>query len=268
VARAVLPGIIHPDASAAQWVSVRPWKGRGGLVSILVLASVLLCSCDAPASSRREPAPAVVASHAPHPAQVSGVRPSLTPKPTFTPRPTCTSTPTRTDTPTPTDTLMPSETPTPSHTPSATPTCTPEPSDTPAPTPSETPTPTVPSPTPPPTLEPTAPPPSGGDVRISGIHYDGEKGRSEPDEYCEIVNQGGAAVDMKGWRLNAGNPGQDFFFPEFTLGQGQTCRVYTNESHPDSGGFSFGSGRALWANKGDCGYLYDASGREVGRYCY
>lgn len=90
----------------------------------------------------------------------------------------------------------------------------------------------------------------------------------ESDEYAEIANVGTAAVNVAGWRLNAGNPGQDFVFPAFELQPGQACRVYTNENHPEHCGFSFGSGKALWSNKGDCGYLYDASGVEVSRRCY
>jgi hypothetical protein len=61
---------------------------------------------------------------------------------------------------------------------------------------------------------------------------------------------------------------QDFVFPAMELQPGQSCRVYTNEVHPDTCGFSFGSGREIWNNGGDCGYLYDASAAEVSRYCY
>ena len=81
-------------------------------------------------------------------------------------------------------------------------------------------------------------------------------------------NLGGSSVNLAGWRLNAGSPGQDFGFPAFELQSGQECRVYTNEHHPESCGFSFGSGQALWNNGGDCGHLYDASGAEVSTYCY
>jgi hypothetical protein len=76
--------------------------------------------------------------------------------------------------------------------------------------------------------------------------------RVESDEYAKIANEGGAPMDIGGWRLNAGDPGQDFIFPSFVLQLGQACRVYTNESHPESCGFSFGSGRAIWNNQGDC----------------
>lgn len=103
---------------------------------------------------------------------------------------------------------------------------------------------------------------------IQFIFFDGVVPRVESDEYAEIANVGTAPVDLGGWRLNAGNPDQDFWFPSFVLQPGQVCRVYTNEHHPEHCGFSFGSGKALWNNKGDCGYLYDASGTEISRYCY
>jgi hypothetical protein len=105
-------------------------------------------------------------------------------------------------------------------------------------------------------------------VIIKFVFYDGVVPRVESDEYAEIANTGNAPVNIGGWRLNAGDPGQDFVFPSFDLQAGQSCRVYTNENHPEHCGFSFGSGRAIWNNKGDCGYLYDSSGAEVSKYCY
>jgi hypothetical protein len=90
----------------------------------------------------------------------------------------------------------------------------------------------------------------------------------ESDEYAVITNQGGSAVNLAGWRLNAGAPEQEFSFPAFDLQAGQSCRVYTNESHPESCGFSFGVNQAIWNNSGDCGYLYDNTGAQVAQYCY
>lgn len=114
-----------------------------------------------------------------------------------------------------------------------------------------------------------AAPTGAAHVIIQSIFYDGEVYRVESDEYAVIANTGTAATNIGGWRLNAGDPGQDFTFPNFTLAPGQACRVYTNEHHAESCGFSFGSGRAIWNNKdGDCGTLYDASGKEVSNYCY
>jgi micrococcal nuclease len=105
-------------------------------------------------------------------------------------------------------------------------------------------------------------------VVISNIYYDGQVSRVESDEYAIIKNTGSTEVNIGGWRLNAGNPGQDFRFPNHVLAPGAECRVYTNQLHSESCGFSFGSGQAIWNNKGDCGYLYNASGTEVSNYCY
>lgn len=137
-----------------------------------------------------------------------------------------------------------------------------------------TPTPTAtatPAPTALPTMTPTPTPtqPTGtSNVVISYIFYDGIVPRVESDEYAEIRNNGNASQNLQGWRLNAGSPGQDFAFPSFNLNPGQACRVYTNENHPESCGFNFQSGSALWNNSGDCGHLYNQSGQEVSTYCY
>jgi hypothetical protein len=105
-------------------------------------------------------------------------------------------------------------------------------------------------------------------VQITYIFYDGEVPQSESDEYAEVTNLGVGAVNLDGWRLNAGSPDQDFNFPNFVIDPGQTCRVYTNELHPESCGFSFASGVALWQNGGDCGYLYNQAGDLISTYCY
>jgi hypothetical protein len=127
----------------------------------------------------------------------------------------------------------------------------------------------TPTPLPPrtPTPRPTVPPGSGG-VRIVYIYYDGQKGLGEPDEYCEIANEGDVPVNLIGWRLNADDPGQDFWFPDFVLAPDESCRVYTNEAHAEWGGFSFGRGAAVWNNEGECGHLFDNRGQEVSTYCY
>ncbi|MCB0186373.1 MAG: lamin tail domain-containing protein [Caldilineaceae bacterium] len=134
------------------------------------------------------------------------------------------------------------------------------------------PTPLPPTATPvpaPPASPPQPTAPSGvAKVVIQYIYYDGQVSRVESDEYAEIANVGNAAVNIGGWRLNAGDPGQDFRFPSVDLAPGQSVRVYTNQVHPESGGFSFGSGKAIWNNKGDCGVLFDAGGQVVSERCY
>ncbi len=118
---------------------------------------------------------------------------------------------------------------------------------------------------PPPTDTPEPPEP---DVQITFIFYDGLEPTYEGDEYAEITNVGVVDVDLASWRLNAGDPGQDFYFPSYVIGQGESCRVYTDEYHPESCGFNFERGSAIWSNGGDCGYLYDDDGTLVSTYCY
>ena len=109
---------------------------------------------------------------------------------------------------------------------------------------------------------------SPGDVQITYIYYDGQEPTSDGDEYAQTQNIGGQPVNLQGWRLNAGDDGQDFYFPGFTMAPGQVCRVYTNRIVPEYCSFSFGRGSAVWANDGDCGYLFDNTGTQVSSYCY
>ena len=109
---------------------------------------------------------------------------------------------------------------------------------------------------------------AGDGVIIQDINYDGEVPMVESDEFAEITNLGNEPVNLAGWRLNAGSPGQDFIFPDYALNPGETCRVYTNENHPETCGFSFKSDQAIWNNKGDCGYLFNAMGEQVFMLCY
>jgi len=134
-------------------------------------------------------------------------------------------------------------------------------------TPAATPLPTRPQTPTPPMATPT-PSAAPAHVVIRYVFYDGVVPRVESDEYAEIMNQGGGTVNLAGWRLNAGDPGQDFTFPSFGLLPGRSCRVYTNEVHPETGGFSFRSGHAIWNNDRDCGDLFDASGAPQSHYCY
>ena len=116
---------------------------------------------------------------------------------------------------------------------------------------------------------PTPTPPAGtsGEVIITDIFYDGEEGRQEPDEYVEIYNDDDRVVGLDGWTLR---DEQDhvFTFPSHAMQPGQTCRVYTNEEHPEYCGLSYRSGSAIWNNSGDCAELRDSHGETVDSTCY
>jgi hypothetical protein len=107
------------------------------------------------------------------------------------------------------------------------------------------------------------------EIVISEVFYDGAEERFEGDEFIEILNAGGASVDISGYRINAGNNGQDFTFPKgTTLEVAKRFRVYTNWIDESTGGFSFGSKRAILNNKGDVACIYDASNTLVDKFAY
>lgn len=110
----------------------------------------------------------------------------------------------------------------------------------------------------------------GSDVRITYIFYDGLVPRVESDEYVEITNLEDEPQDLAGWVLKDISEGYpSFTFPSYILAPGASIRVYTNEIHPEWGGFSFGYGKAIWNNTDpDVAALYDAQGQEVSRKSY
>ncbi len=110
------------------------------------------------------------------------------------------------------------------------------------------------------------PRPNPGGVSIQSISADGA-GTAEPDEYVAIKNSGNQAVDLRGWTLRD-NGNHIYTFPAYNIQPGKVCRVYTNQSHPKSCGFNYGSGSAIWNNGGDCAYLRDGQGKEISRKCY
>ncbi len=105
------------------------------------------------------------------------------------------------------------------------------------------------------------------DVQITSISFDGKK-KSESDEYVEITNKGSAPVDMTDWQLQDPSGGNGYKWESYVIQPGAAIRVYTNEVHNDSGGFSFGSKSAIWNNSGDVAELYDADQALVSRYAY
>ena len=106
---------------------------------------------------------------------------------------------------------------------------------------------------------------------IECIFFDGEVPRSEADEFVQLFNRGNTSVDLKGWQLvDLGDRGQRFTFEEATiLEPGARVRVYTNQVHPEWGGFTFGYGRSIWHNTSpDTAGLFDAMGILVSRKSY
>jgi hypothetical protein len=189
--------------------------------------------------------------------------------PTYTFLPTATSTPRPTSGPKPTKTASP----TPSRTPSsATPTstlATSTPSITPTrtDTPTGTITPATETPTPTETGTATATPVNTGSITIVTVVYSGSAA-NQADTYVEIRNDDVSNIQLQGWvlRNNLGTP--SYTFPSYVMIPGKVCRVYTNEVHTDTCGFSFGSSSPIWDSAADCAYLFDSSNLLIGQKCY
>jgi micrococcal nuclease len=119
--------------------------------------------------------------------------------------------------------------------------------------------------------ETTEPNPSESvNVKITKILYDGQVPNVESDEYVEITNLGNESVDLKGWVVKDTSEGYpSFTFPSYVLYPNKSTRVYTNEIHPEYGGFSFGFGQAVWNNSNpDIAVLHNDEGQEVSRKSY
>jgi hypothetical protein len=69
-----------------------------------------------------------------------------------------------------------------------------------------------------------------GNVVITEVFYDGEKGAAEPDEYVEIRFDEMEAIQLKDWTLSD-ESNHVFTFPTFVIDPGQTCWIYTDEEH-------------------------------------
>ncbi|MDZ8183678.1 MAG: lamin tail domain-containing protein [Nostoc sp. ChiSLP02] len=107
-------------------------------------------------------------------------------------------------------------------------------------------------------------------IEITNIVYKNQVKRTQSDEYVEITNKEKTAIDVSGWQIASGvGRNKAFTFPQGTkLAPGQSVRVYTNEVHPESGGFSCGSGVSLWKDSGDEGRLLDTQGNVVSGLAY
>jgi len=107
-------------------------------------------------------------------------------------------------------------------------------------------------------------------VYITDIFYDGLVPNVESDEYVEITNLGDQPQELTGCILIDMSDGYpSFTFPSYILAPGESIRVYTNEYHPEWGGFSFEYSRAIWNNtEPDVVVLYDNQGNELSRKSY
>jgi len=74
------------------------------------------------------------------------------------------------------------------------------------------------------------------------------------EEIVVIANLGDSPVELTGWRLRSEVGGQEFLFPEFTLGPSQRVEITSGpNAQDDPPGKLRWTGRYIWNNKGDPG---------------
>ena len=105
---------------------------------------------------------------------------------------------------------------------------------------------------------------------ITGIHADaaGDDRRNRNGEYALVRNTGAAAINLAGWKLDAGDRSQRFTLASYPLKKGATVRIHTGRGTTRAGHLFLGSGRPIWNNDGDTATLIDPHNVAVSRYRY
>lgn len=113
---------------------------------------------------------------------------------------------------------------------------------------------------------------SSAAIQIADIFFDGKVPTTESDEYVVIKNYGKGPADVSGYYIyvaTTGTQGPTYYFPKGTiLKPGQAVRIYTNEIHPETGGFSFDSKKAIWSNNGGLAVFKDNNGKKIMEFKY
>jgi P pilus assembly chaperone PapD len=105
---------------------------------------------------------------------------------------------------------------------------------------------------------------------ITGVHADaaGDDRGNRNGEYALVRNTGAAAINLAGWKLDAGDRSQRFTLASYPLKKGATVRIHTGRGTTRAGHLYLGSGRAIWNNDGDTATLIDPHNIVVSRYRY
>lgn len=97
---------------------------------------------------------------------------------------------------------------------------------------------------------------------IECVFFDGLAVGSEADEYVQILNQGDIVVNLLGWLVrDVSDSSPELTLISYDLHPQARARVYTDENHPESGGFSFRRKSPVWNNSSpDTAGLFNPDG--------
>ncbi len=122
------------------------------------------------------------------------------------------------------------------------------------------------------TPSPTYGPSISSAIVISTVMYAGNPNTNYSNQYIEIQNRGGVAVNISGWSLRTTVNAKEFTFTTgIILQPGWICQVYGNtppSSTGDCGPFSFNSPTSILATTHDRVELIDQNANVVGVYNY
>jgi hypothetical protein len=85
-----------------------------------------------------------------------------------------------------------------------------------------------------------------------------------------VRNTGAAAINLAGWKLDAGDRSQRFTLASYPLKKGATVRIHTGRGITKAGHLHLGSGRVgrSGTTMGDTATLIDPHNIAVSRYRY
>ena len=103
--------------------------------------------------------------------------------------------------------------------------------------------------------------PTPANIVIWYAHYDaaGNDHYNLNDEYIVLKNIGGTSINLEGGIMKD-KENHTYVFPSFELLPGATVTIRTGSGTDTATDLYWGSKRAIWNNKGDTAYLYDANG--------
>jgi hypothetical protein len=105
---------------------------------------------------------------------------------------------------------------------------------------------------------------------ITGIHANaaGDDRRNRNGEYALVRNTGAVAINLVGWKLDAGDRSQRFTLASYHLKRNARVRIHTGRGTTKAGHLYLGSARPIWNNDGDTATLIDPHNIAVSRYRY
>jgi hypothetical protein len=113
-----------------------------------------------------------------------------------------------------------------------------------------------------------APPPAPFNLAFGTMQCDApespDDASNDNDEWVELVNSGGAAIGLTGWKIHDEGPNYACTFPSFTLGGGGRVKLHTGSGTNTATDLYWGQRSHVWNNTGtENAYLVDTGGREV-----